>query len=200
MNGYRGKILRVDLSAGSTSVTSIDEKLLRGFIGGAGLGARLLYDMIGADTDPLSPENPLIYLTGPLCGTMAPTGSKSTFCSRSPKTGILGYSTVGGHLGADLKFAGYDGIIFTGAAKEPSYLLVEDSDVEIRNAKHLWGKNTEIVWEELKKETGHKNAGIARIGLAGENLVKYASIIVDHHRAAGRTGQGAVMGLSLIHI
>ncbi|OLS31407.1 MAG: Tungsten-containing aldehyde ferredoxin oxidoreductase [Candidatus Thorarchaeota archaeon AB_25] len=194
MSGYRGKILRVDLSAGSTSVTSIDEKLLRGFIGGAGLGARLLYDMIDANTDPLSPENPLLYLTGPLCGTMAPTGSKSTFCSRSPKTGILGYSTVGGHIGADLKFAGYDGIIFTGASAEPSYLLVEDLDVEIRNAKHLWGKNTEQVWEKLKKETGHKNAGIARIGLAGENLVKYASIIVDHHRAAGRTGQGAVMG------
>jgi aldehyde:ferredoxin oxidoreductase len=194
LNGYRGKILRVDLSAGSTSVTSLDEKLLRGFIGGAGLGARLLYDMIGKDTDPLSPENPLLYLTGPLCGTMAPTGSKSSFCSRSPKTGIFGYSTVGGHLGADLKFAGYDGIIFTGAAEEPSYLLVEDSDVEIRDAKHLWGKNTEQVWEELKKETGHKNAGVARIGIAGENLVKFANIIVDHYRAAGRTGQGAVMG------
>jgi aldehyde:ferredoxin oxidoreductase len=194
LNGYRGKILRVDLSEGSTSVTSLDEKLLRGFIGGAGLGTRLLYDMIDKDTDPLGSENPLLYFTGPLCGTMAPTGSKSTFCSRSPKTGILGYSTVGGHMGADLKFAGYDGIIFTGAAEEPSYLLVEDSDVEIRNAKHLWGKNTEYVWEELKKETGHKNAGIARIGIAGENLVKYASIIVDHHRAAGRTGQGAVMG------
>ncbi|MFX1482198.1 MAG: aldehyde ferredoxin oxidoreductase family protein [Promethearchaeota archaeon] len=194
MNGYRGKILRVDLSKGSTSVTSLDEKLLRDFIGGAGLGTRLLYDMIDKDTDPLSPENPLLYLTGPLCGTMAPTGSKSTFCSRSPKTGLLGYSTVGGHLGADLKFAGYDGIIFTGAAKEPSYLLVEDSDVEIRSAKHLWGKNTIEVWDELKEETGHRNAGIARIGIAGENLVKYANIIVDHYRAAGRTGQGAVMG------
>jgi aldehyde:ferredoxin oxidoreductase len=194
LNGYRGKILRVDLSAGSTSVTSIDEKLLRRFIGGAGLGTRLLYDMIDKDTDPLGPENPLLYLTGPLCGTMAPTGSKSTFCSKSPKTGLLGYSTVGGHLGADLKFAGYDGIIFTGTAEEPSYLLVENSDVEIKRAKHLWGKDTIRVWEELKEETGHKNAGIARIGIAGENLVKYASIIVDHHRAAGRAGLGAVMG------
>ncbi|MFX1559866.1 MAG: aldehyde ferredoxin oxidoreductase family protein [Promethearchaeota archaeon] len=194
MKGYRGKILRVDLSAGSTSVTALDEKLLKMFIGGAGLGARLLYDMVDKNTDPLGPENPLLYLTGPLCGTMAPTGSKSTFCSRSPKTGLLGYSTVGGHLGADLKFAGYDGIIITGAAEEPSYLLIEDSDVEIRDAKHLWGKNTEEVWAELKKETGHKNAGIARIGIAGENLVKYANIIVDHYRAAGRTGQGAVMG------
>ncbi|MFX1578277.1 MAG: aldehyde ferredoxin oxidoreductase family protein [Promethearchaeota archaeon] len=194
MYGYRGKILRVDLTNGSTSVTSLDDDLLRKFIGGAGLGTRLLYDLIDADTDPLGPENPLLYLTGPLCGTMAPTGSKSTFCSRSPKTGLFGYSTVGGHLGADLKFAGYDGIIFTGAAKEPSYLLVEDTDVEIRSARHLWGKNTEDVWEILKKETGHRNAGIARIGIAGENLVKYANIIVDHFRAAGRTGQGAVMG------
>ncbi len=175
-------------------MTSLDEKLQRQFIGGAGLGARLLYDMIDKNTDPLGPDNPLIYLTGPLCGTMAPTGSKSTFCSKSPKTGILGYSTVGGHLGADLKFAGYDGIIFTGAAEKPSYLLIEDSDVEIRDAKHLWGKDTIHVWEVLKKETGHKNAGIARIGVAGENLVKYANIIVDHSRAAGRTGQGAVMG------
>jgi aldehyde:ferredoxin oxidoreductase len=194
MYGYRGKILRVDLTNGSTSVTSLDDDMLREFIGGAGLGARLLYDLIDTDTDPLSPENPLLYLTGPLCGTMAPTGSKSSFCSRSPKTGLFGYSTVGGHLGADLKFAGYDGIIFAGAAKEPSYLLVEDTDVEIRSAKHLWGKNTEDVWEILKKETGHRNAGIARIGIAGENLVKYANIIVDHFRAAGRTGQGAVMG------
>ncbi|MFW9794946.1 MAG: aldehyde ferredoxin oxidoreductase family protein [Candidatus Thorarchaeota archaeon] len=194
MKGYRGKILRVDLSEGSTSVTSLDETLLRSFIGGAGLGARLLYDMVEKDTDPLGPENPLLYLTGPLCGTMAPTGSKSTFCSKSPKTGFLGYSTVGGHMGADLKFAGYDGIIFTGAAENPSYLLVENSDVEIRDAAHLWGKDTIQVWEDLKEETGHKNAGIARIGIAGENLVKYASIIVDHHRAAGRTGQGAVMG------
>ena len=194
MFGYRGKIVNVDLSNGSTSVTSLDEDLLRSFIGGAGLGARLLYDMIDSETDPLSPQNPLLYLTGPLCGTMAPTGSKSTFCSRSPKTGILGYSTVGGHLGADLKFAGYDGIIITGASEKPCYLLIENSDVEIRDANHLWGKNTEEVWEELKKETGHKNAGVARIGIAGENLVKYASIVVDHYRAAGRTGQGAVMG------
>ncbi len=194
LNGYRGKILRVDLSTGSTSVTSINEKLLKDFIGGAGLGTRLLYDMIDKDTDPLGPENPLLYLTGPLCGTMAPTGSKSTFCSKSPKTGLLGYSTVGGHMGADLKFAGYDGIIFTGAAADPSYLLVENSDVEIRDANHLWGKDTVQVWEALKKETGHKNAGIARIGIAGENLVKYANIMVDHHRAAGRTGIGAVMG------
>ncbi len=194
MVGYRGKILQVNLDAGATMVKSLDENLLKQFIGGAGLATRLLYDMIDSHTDPLGPENPLIFMTGPFTGTAVPTSGKSTFCARSPQTGLLGYSTVGGHFGADLKFAGYDGVIITGASKKPCYLLVEDSDVEIRDAKHLWGKDTEQVWDILKKETDHKVAGIARIGIAGENLVKYASIIVDHHRAAGRTGLGAVMG------
>ncbi|MFW9908871.1 MAG: aldehyde ferredoxin oxidoreductase family protein [Candidatus Thorarchaeota archaeon] len=194
MVGYRGKILQVNLDAGATMVKSLDENLLKHFIGGAGLATRLLYDMIDSDTNPLGPDNPLIFMTGPVTGTAVPTSGKSTFCARSPKTGLLGYSTVGGHFGADLKFAGYDGIIITGASKRPCYLLVEDSDVEICDAEHLWGKDTEQVWDILKKETDHKVAGIARIGIAGENLVKYASIIVDNHRAAGRTGMGAVMG------
>ncbi|TFF92357.1 aldehyde ferredoxin oxidoreductase, partial [Candidatus Thorarchaeota archaeon] len=158
------------------------------------LATRMLYDMVDSGTDPLGPENPLIFMTGPFCGTMVPTGSKSTVCAKSPKTGLLGYSTVGGHFGADLKFAGFDGIIIHGQAPEPSYLLVDGSDDEIRSAKHLWGENTEDVWEILKEETGLRNPGIARIGVAGENLVKYASIIFDHHRAAGRAGMGAVMG------
>jgi aldehyde:ferredoxin oxidoreductase len=194
MGGYRGKILEVNLAAGASTVKSLDEGLLRQFIGGAGLGIRLLHDMIDSSTDPLGPENPLIFITGPFTGTAVPTSGKSTFCARSPKTHLLGYSTVGGHFGADLKFAGYDGIIITGASTKPSYLLIEDSDVEIRNAGHLWGRNTEQVWTDLKEETGHKVAGVARIGVAGENLVRYASIIVDHQRAAGRTGLGAVMG------
>ena len=194
MSGYRGKILNVNLTSGATTVESLDENLLKQFIGGAGLGARLLYDMVDVNTDPLGPDNPLMFLTGPFTGTSVPTSGKSTFCSKSPKTGLLGYSTVGGHLGADLKFAGYDGIIITGVSEKPCYLLIEDSDVEIRDASHLWGKDTEETWDILKKETGHRNAGVARIGIAGENLVKYASIIVDHYRAAGRTGQGAVMG------
>ncbi len=194
MNGYRGKILKINLTTGASSVESLDENLLKQFIGGAGLGARLLYEMVDENTNPLGPENPLMFLTGPFTGTFVPTSGKATFVSKSPKTGLFGYSTVGGHLGADLKFAGYDGIIITGASEKPSYLLVEDSDVEIRNASHLWTKDTEETWEILKEETGHRNAGIARIGIAGENLVKYASILVDHYRAAGRTGQGAVMG------
>jgi aldehyde:ferredoxin oxidoreductase len=194
LKGYRNRILRVNLESGSTSVTALDENLVREYIGGAGLAVRMLYDMIDADTDALGPDNPLIFMTGPLCGTVAPTGSKSTVCARSPKTGLLGYSTVGGHFGADLRFAGYDGIIITGAAKGPTYLFIEDSDVELRGASHLWGSDTEEVWETLKEESGHRNPGVARIGIGGENLVKYASIMFDHHRAAGRTGLGAVMG------
>ena len=194
MLGYRGKMLNVNLTKESTTVEALDPSMLRKFIGGAGLGTRMLYDMIDGDTDPLGPDNPLLYLTGPFTGTMVPTSGKSTFYARSPKTNLLGYSTVGGHLGADLKFAGFDGIIITGVAAKPSYLLIEDLDVEIRDASHLWGKDTEETWNTLKQETGHRNAGIARIGLAGENLVKYAGIIVDHYRAAGRTGLGAVMG------
>ncbi len=167
MNGYRGKILNVNLTSGETTVETLDENLLKQFIGGAGLGARLLYDQVDADTDPLGPDNPLMFLTGPFTGTSVPTSGKSTFCSKSPKTGLLGYSTVGGHLGADLKFAGYDGIIITGVSEKPCYLLIEDSEVKIQDASHLWGKDTEETWEMLKKETGHRNAGVSRIGIAG---------------------------------
>ena len=127
MNGYRGKILKVDLTSGTTTVESLDETMLKQFIGGAGLGARLLYDMVDRDTDPLGPDNPLLLLTGPFTGTFVPTSGKSTFVSKSPKTGLFGYSTVGGHFGADLKFAGYDAVIITGASEKPCYLLIEES-------------------------------------------------------------------------
>jgi aldehyde:ferredoxin oxidoreductase len=192
--GYRGKILKVNMSSEEITENKLDEKDLRAFIGGAGLGCRLLYDMVDKETDPLGPENPLIFLTGPFTGTMIPTGSKSTFCAKSPLTGILGYSTVGGHFGADLRFAGYDGIVFVEQASEPKLLRIKDSQVSLEDAGHLWGKNTEVVWEALKEDPEYRNAGVARIGIAGEKLVKFASVIVDHQRAAGRTGMGAVMG------
>jgi len=194
MKGYRGKLLRVDLTSGNTSTSPLDSDMARTFIGGAGLACRMLYDMVDAKTDALGPSNPLVIMNGPFSGTMVPCGSKTSACSKSPLTGLWAHSTFGGHLGADIKFAGYDGIIITGQSKKPVYLLVDDSKVEVRDAKHLWGNDTEKVWETLKTETGFKNAGIARIGIAGENLVKYASIIIDHFRAAGRAGLGAVMG------
>jgi len=194
MKGYRGKILEVDLTKRKVSEKPLDPKMARDFVGGAGLACRMLYDMIDTKTDPLGPGNPLMIVTGPFCGTSVPTGSKTSACARSPQTGILGYSTFGGHFGADLKFAGYDGLIVSGKSDSPVYLLVKDSDVTFKDAQHLWGKDTEVVWNTLKDETGLRNAGVMRIGVAGENLVKYASAIVDHYRAAGRTGIGAVMG------
>ncbi|MGQ4871043.1 MAG: aldehyde ferredoxin oxidoreductase family protein [Candidatus Thorarchaeota archaeon] len=194
MKGYRGHILSVDLSTSKVGEIPLDEQLARQFLGGAGLACRLLYDIIEQSTDPLSPENPLLLMTGPFAGTAVPTGSKASLCSRSPQTGLWAHSTFGGHLGADLKFAGHDGLLITGRADRPSYLLVEDGSVEIRDASHLWGRDTQEVWDILREETGHRRAGVARIGVAGENLVKYAGVIVDEFRAAGRTGLGAVMG------
>ena len=198
MDGYRGKILRVNLSTGQISDYHLDKELVGNFLGGTGLGSRLLYDYIDESTDPLGPTNPLLFITGPFCGTRVPTGSKATVCAKSPQTGLLGYSTFGGHLGADLRFAGYDGLLIEGASKSPVYLLIEDANAEVLDASHLWGMNTQEVWELLKDETDHARAGVARIGIAGENLVTFANIMIDHYRAAGRTGMGAVMGSKML--
>ncbi|MBS3794296.1 MAG: aldehyde ferredoxin oxidoreductase family protein [Candidatus Thorarchaeota archaeon] len=194
MDAYRGKLLRVDLSSEKISRYHLDKGLLRAFLGGSGLGSRILYEYIDESTNPLGPQNPLLFITGPFCGTRVPAASKATVCAKSPQTGMLGYSTFGGHLGADIRFAGYDGLLIEGIAKSPIYVLVEDSTVEIRDAAHLWEMDTQESWETLKEETGHRRAGMARIGIAGENLVKFATIMIDHYRAAGRTGMGAVMG------
>ncbi len=194
MYGYCGRLLHVNLTRDRIATLNLDLSLVRPFLGGAGLGCRILYNMIGPDTDPLGPENPLLLLTGPFTGTAVPAGSRAVFCARSPQTGLLGYSVFGGHLGADLKFAGYDGVIITGRASRPSYIFIDDSTVEVRDATSLWGKDTATVWDILKEETGLRRAGVARIGPAGERLIKYANVMVDHHRAAGRTGMGAVMG------
>ncbi|MHA1924895.1 MAG: aldehyde ferredoxin oxidoreductase family protein [Candidatus Thorarchaeota archaeon] len=198
MNGYRDKILKVDLSSGEISYDPIDPKIARNFVGGAGYACRTLYDMVDSKTDPLGPENPLMLMTGPFSGTWVPTGSKISFCAKSPQTNLWAHSTVGGHLGADLKFAGYDGVIISGQSEKPVYLLVKDSIVEVRDAEHLWGKDTAETWDILLKETKLKSPGVARIGVAGENLVKYAGIIVDSYRAAGRAGLGAVMGSKML--
>jgi len=188
----------VNLSTGQISDYHLDKELVGNFLGGTGLGSRLLYDYIDESTDPLGPTNPLLFITGPFCGTRVPTGSKATVCAKSPQTGLLGYSTFGGHLGADLRFAGYDGLLIEGASKSPVYLLIEDANAEVLDASHLWGMNTQEVWELLKDETDHARAGVARIGIAGENLVKFANIMIDHYRAAGRTGMGAVMGSKML--
>ena len=194
MGGNWGKILAVDLTQGTTEDLVLDEKLYRDYLGGSGLAAKLFFDRRGWEAEPLSPDNPLIIMLGPLSGLNLPGVSRLEICARSPLTGIWGESCMGGHFAPQLKRTGYDGIIVTGAADRPVYLWVADEAVEIRDASHLWGKDTYETEDVLKEEVGDKRAQVMCIGLAGENLVKYANVMNDKGSTAGRCGMGAVMG------
>ena len=191
MKGFRGSILVVDLSTGDIKTESLKEEIARNFLGGAGYAVRYLYDLVEKDTDPLGPHNPLFFMTGPLMGTTAPSTGRWVVCAKSPLTGIWGESNCGGSFGAELKFAGFDGILIKGVSQNPVYLHVTEDIQELRDASHLWGLGTYETHSILKEDDTHFK--IACIGPAGENLVKYA-IISSEERAAGRTGMGAVMG------
>jgi aldehyde:ferredoxin oxidoreductase len=193
MKGWIGKLLRVDLTKGKWKVEELDQKLAAKFIGGRGLGSKILFDEIDPKIDPFSPNNKLIMATGPLTGTSAPCAGRYMAIAKAPLTGTIGCSNSGGHFGAELKFAGFDLIIFEGKAKEPVYLYIEDGKVELRDAKSIWGKTTHEATDQILSETD-MDARVACIGPAGEKLVRYACIINDKHRAAGRSGVGAVMG------
>lgn len=194
MFGYCGKILRVNLSDKTVSTFVPDEKDLKEFIGGAGLAVKLHYDMRTFDADPLSPENVLMLMTGPLTGTKAPSTSRLEFCARSPLTGIWGESNSGGRMATYLKYTGWDGVIIEGASEKPVYIKIDLNGAEIVDADEMWGKGCYEAQEMLEKEVGEKRVATAVIGPAGENLVKYACVQVDNSRHAGRTGMGAVMG------
>ncbi len=194
MHGYHGKILKVNLSKGETEVMELTEEIYRKYLGGSGLAAKLFFDMEAWKADPLSPENPLMVMHGPLSGTNLPGCSRLEVCARSPLTGIWGESSMGGHVSPQFRASGYDGIVIVGASDKPVYLLVTDEKVEIRDASHLWGKDTFETEELIKKEVGDKRVRVMSIGQAGENLVKYASIVNDRGSLAGRTGMGCVMG------
>ena len=191
MKGY-GLIQWVDLSSGDQRREPVPDDLALKFIGGKGLGAKLLYDMTDERTDPLSPDNPLIFAIGPFTGTAVPYSGKGTFIFRSPQTGIIGESVVGGTFGAAFRWVGYTALVITGRAEKPVYLVVREDGVEVKDASHLWGKTIYETEETLKKEYGRSS--VASIGPAGENLVKYAVIGNEKWRQAGRTGGGAVMG------
>lgn len=193
MKGWIGKILRVDLTKGESKVEELDPKLGAKFIGGRGLGSKILSDEIDPKVDPFSPNNKLIMATGPLTGTGASAAGRYMVITKAPLTGTIACSNSGGHFGAELKFAGFDLIIFEGKAKEPVYLYIEDGKVEIRDAKSIWGKTTHETTDQILSETD-MDARVACIGPAGEKLVRYACVINDKHRAAGRSGVGAVMG------
>ena len=194
MGGNWGKVLRVDLGSGIMEDLELEEKLYRDFLGGSGLAAKWFFDHRGWQAEPLSPENPLMIMNGPLSGTSLPGVSRLEVCARSPLTGIWGEASMGGHFSPQLKRTGYDGIIVTGASDKPVYLYLSDEKAEIRDASHLWGRDTYETEELLKEEAGDKRAQVMCIGPAGENLVRFANVINDRGSAAGRCGMGAVMG------
>lgn len=193
--GYMGKILRINLTHQSVTEEGLNREDLRQFIGGSGLGAKFLFKETDGSTDPLGPENLLIYLTGPFVGTPVPTSGRHSIVAKSPQTGIWGESDVGGKFGVWLRSLGYDGLVVKGASDHPVYLYMGPEKNEIRDARHLWGKDTFEIENILQEEMGPEIA-ISCIGIAGENLVKFASIMHEgkHGRAAGRCGLGAVMG------
>ena len=193
LKGFIGKILTVDLSTHEIVEEMLNEEIAKEFLGGAGYCCRYLYDHITKDTEPLSPENILMFMTGPFCGSTVPTSGRFVVCAKSPYTGIWGESNCGGFFGPELKKAGFDGIIIKGASENPVYLEITDYGINIKDASTLWGKGIIETSQILKEQSGSNLTRIACIGQAGENLVKYA-IIASEEKAAGRTGMGAVMG------
>jgi len=194
MAGWTGKLLRVDLTSGQSNVEQIPEEWLREYIGGRGLADRYLFEELDPTVDPLAPENKMIFATGPLTGTPAPCGARYMVVTKGALTGAITTSNSGGHWGPELKFAGYDMLILEGKAPKPSYLYIYDDQVEVRDASAFWGQTVSKTEDGLREELGIPALRIACIGPAGEKLVKFACIMNDKHRAAGRSGVGTVMG------
>ena len=200
MLGYNGKILYIDMSASKTEVKDLDPKIAEDYIGGVSLSAKLIYDMLSdADyetlkNDPFSPVNPLVFATGPLTGTATPSSSRYSVSGISPLTGMWGESTSGGVFPTVLRKCGYDAVVITGESDKPKYIFIEKGEVQIKDADNIWGKDTRETIEAIKKDLGDDKVRVACIGKGGENLVKYAAVINDEGRAAGRCGLGAIMG------
>ena len=181
------KTATINLSKSSIEIRETQPELLRKWLGGRGLGAALLYNLVPPEVGPFDPENCLIFTNGTLSGTPWPTASRYHVTFKSPATGAYGYANAGGHFGPELRNTGFDALIVTGKAPQPCILEVTDEQVEIVPAPHLWGKTTSEVEEILTRENGGR---VAAIGPAGENLARIAGIINDGGRAAARSGQG----------
>lgn len=193
MFGWTGQLLYVDLTKGEVKTVPLDQDMGREYIGARGLGTRLYVDLADPGVDPLAPENPLIFMTGPLTGTLASSGGRFNVITKGPLTGLIAASNSGGCFGPELKYAGFDGVIVVGKSLKPVYLWIKDGSCEIRDASELWGKDTAEA-TDLIKEATDEDARVAVIGPAGERLVRFAGVINDYNRAAGRSGVGAVMG------
>ena len=194
MNGYMGKVLHVDLSTGRLWDEPLKEEHARAFVGGSGLAAHIIYDMVHKDTDPLGPENPLVFMTGPLVGTAMPSAGRYSVSALSPLTRIWGEANSGGFFGPELRFAGYDGVVITGCSSRPVWLSIVEGKPQLHDASSLWGSDSYATQQMVRQAMGDEKARVACIGVAGENKVKMAAVMNDHGRAAGRTGMGAVMG------
>jgi len=192
-NGYMGQILRVNLTSGRISQEQIPLDWPRKYLGGAGLATRYLISEVPPGIDPLGEDNRLIFMTGPLTGTASASASRYSVVAKSPQTGVWGQANSGGTFGPAMKFSGFDGFIFEGISPSPVYLRILNGKAELIDASSLWGKEVPETEELIKEETG-QSVTVACIGPAGENLVRYASIMNNKHRAAGRCGLGAVMG------
>ena len=198
MFGYMGKILRVNLSTSKITEEFPDPDTLKKFLGGSGLATKYLFDEVRKGIDPLGPENKLIFMTGPLTGTPSPSTGRYTVVAKSPLTGFWGQANSAGFWGVDFKRSGFDGVVFEGVSPKPVYLVTDDGKAELKDAKDIWGKSTSETTRLIKDELGQKFR-VACLGIAGENLVKYAAIMNDADRpnwgrAAGRCGMGTVMG------
>ena len=194
MHGYAGRLLRVDLGSGKSWVEPLDGARARRYLGGRGMGARILLDEVPRGCDPLGPENRLVFAMGPLAGTFAPGSGRFAVVAKSPATDGFGEAYTGGFVAHELKYAGYDGIVVQGTAPELVYLSIVNDRVDIRPAGHLAGRGTLETEEAIQGELGDRETRIISIGLAGEKRVRYACVMNDTDRAAGRTGLGAVMG------
>ena len=191
--GYTGRILRINLTNKTTSEETLPEEIARDFIGGAGFGIKYLFDEVKPDTDPLGPDNKLIFAPGPFTGAGIPSASRMSVTGKSPLTGAVGMALSGGEFPAEMKFAGWDVIIVEGKADKPTYVAIKGRNVRFHDASHCWGTLTSDCQQIIKKDLGDQNVRICCIGPAGEHLSKISSLI-NERRAVGRKGLGAVMG------
>jgi aldehyde:ferredoxin oxidoreductase len=194
MFGYHGKILHVDLASGKITTEEPEEAFYRKYVGGSAMGLYYLLKHTPVGADPLGAENTLSFMLGPATGIPISGQSRVTVTAKSPLTGLVGDSQVGGFWPAEMKFAGYDGVVVYGKSEKPVYLWINDGEAELRDASHLWGKLTADVEDAIKDELEDKRIEVLQTGPAGEKGVRFAAVMTYANRAAGRTGMGAVMG------
>jgi len=192
--GYQGTLLRINLTSRKIGEEKLTDNLVENYLGGRGIASKILMDELKANIDPLGPENKIIFITGPLTATVIPTTSRLCISAKSPLTRLVGCGFSGGHFGPELKFSGYDGLIVEGRSDRPVYIWINDGKVEIKDATYLWGKDTFETEDLIKKELQDKRIEVACIGQAGENKVRFASVVHHKYFLVGRRGMGAVMG------